>query len=302
MDNRYRILIFGSTGMLGHTLFMRFSEGSNMNVFATARDTGGLSPWFAPEMLAKILGGVDADDFNSVQRAIHEVRPDIVINCVGIIKQLPNAKDPVISITINSLFPHQLAEVCKAIGARLIHISTDCVFAGDKGNYTESDRPDAVDLYGRSKLLGELDYPPCLTLRTSIIGHELKGKFGLIEWFLAQEGKVRGFTNAIYSGFPTVEMARIIADFVIPNPNLEGLYHVSSEPISKYNLLKLVAERYSKKIEIDPHADFVLDRSLNSNRFRNATGYRPPSWQELVDGMYRDYVNHKKLYGERPHY
>lgn len=284
-----RILILGVTGMLGHTLFTRLSERDNPDVYATARNTERLSRWFMPELLTKIRGGVDADNFDSVQRALTEVKPDVVINCIGIIKQLPIAKDPLISITINSLFPHQLAQACKAVGARMIHISTDCVFSGDKGNYTEKDLPDANDLYGRTKLLGEVDYSHCVTLRTSIIGHELKGRYGLIEWFLAQEGRVRGFTKAIYSGFPTVEMARIIADYVIPNTDLKGLYHVSSEPISKYDLLKLVAERYGKKIEIEPFADFVLDRSLRSDRFRETTGYRPPSWPELVDKMYREF-------------
>jgi dTDP-4-dehydrorhamnose reductase len=286
-----RILILGATGMLGHSLFTRFSEQSNVAAYATARDQAGLSQWFSPELVKRILVNVDADNLSSMQRALAEIKPDIVINCIGIIKQLPVAKDPLISITINALFPHQLAHACKDVGARMIHISTDCVFSGKKGEYTEQDFPDADDLYGRTKLLGEVAYPHCVTLRTSIIGHELKGQHGLIEWFLAQEGKVRGFTKAIYSGFPTGEIGNIISDYVIPNKELGGLYHVSSDPISKYDLLRLVAERYGKKIEIESYADFVLDRSLDSKRFREATGYRPPEWPELVEAMYRDFKN-----------
>lgn len=284
-----KILILGATGMLGHTLLTSLAEHKNLDVHATARSLEGLSRWFAPGLLSKIHGGVDADNFDSILRVLGEVKPDLVINCIGIIKQLPIANDPVVSISINALFPHRLAQACKAVNARLIHISTDCVFKGDKGNYTEDDPSDADDLYGRSKFLGEVTYPHCVTLRTSIIGHELKGGHGLVDWFLAQEGPVKGFTKAVYTGFPTVEMARIIADCVIPDAKLAGVYQVSSEPISKYDLLRLVAERYGKQIEIAPYDDFVCDRSLDSNRFRAVTGYTPPSWPEMIDAMWREY-------------
>lgn len=286
-----KVLILGGTGMLGHVLFAQLSKRDNLQVYATARSLEGISQWFAPELLPKMRGNVDAGNLDSILHALAEVKPDVVINCVGIIKQSPAAQDPIISIAINALFPHRLALACKTAGARMIHISTDCVFSGHKGNYTESDESDADDLYGRTKFLGEVNYPHCITLRTSIIGHELKGKYGLIEWFLAQEGKVRGFTNAIYSGFPTVEIAGIIADHVIPNAELRGLYHVSSEPISKYDLLRLVAERYGKRIEIVRHDDFYCDRSLDSNRFRIATGYSPPRWPEIVDKMYQHFID-----------
>ena len=161
--------------------------------------------------------------------------------------------------------------------------------------YTEDDVPNAEDLYGRTKLLGEVSYSHCVTLRTSIIGHELKGRYGLIEWFLGQTGRVRGYRKAIYSGFPTIELARIISDHVLPDRELSGVYHVSSAPISKYDLLKMVAERYGKQIEIAPDEDFAIDRSLNSDRFRSRTGYSPPPWPELIDRMHRDYEAHKDL-------
>ena len=285
-----KVLISGVTGMLGHTLFTRLSERDGLEIFATARSMEGLSRWFDQELLAKIRGNVDANNFDTIVRVIEDLKPDVVINCIGIIKQLPAAKDPITTITINALLPHRIALACKAAGTRMIHISTDCVFDGIKGNYTEKDQVNATDLYGRTKFLGEVDYPHCVTLRTSIIGHELKGKYGLIEWLLAQEGKVKGYTNAIYSGFPTVEIVRIIGEYVIPNPNLKGLYHVSSDPISKYELLQLVADKYKKQIEIEPFDDFRLDRSLDSTLFRSITGYTPPSWPELVDRMYRDFI------------
>jgi len=296
MQGSAKILILGITGMLGHSLFIRLSERTDFSVLGTSRRYDGLEGWLSPQLLQKVRNNIDVNDFDSVHSIVNEIRPDVVINCIGIVKQLPEAKNSLLSISINSLFPHQLARTCETVGARMIHISTDCVFSGKKGAYTEEDFPDANDLYGRTKLLGEVDYPRCVTLRTSIIGHELKGRHGLIEWFLSQEGKVRGFTRAIYSGFPTIEMGNIISDWVIPNKGLHGLYHVSSDPISKYELLRLVAERYGKKIEIEPFDDFVLDRSLDSTRFRAATGYRPPRWPELVEAMYRDFkVRNRQL-------
>lgn len=277
--------------MLGHVLFSRLSLREDLDVCATVRNSENLEKWFSSDLMKQIKTGVDADNFDTVNHTLASIQPDIVVNCIGLIKQLPIADDPLSAIMINSLLPHRIARVCKADGIRMIHISTDCVFDGTKGNYTENDPSNAKDLYGRSKFLGELVCPHCVTLRTSIIGHELKGKLGLIEWFIAQQERVRGFTKAIYSGFPTVELARIICDYVIPNPQLNGVYHVSSAPVSKYDLLMLVVDRYGKKIEIEPFEDFVLDRSLDSSLFQKATGYKPPSWAELVDAMHRHYVD-----------
>ncbi len=289
---RKKLLILGGTGMIGHGLFYELSKCADLDVYATARSEKHLEQWFPPDLRKKIRVNVDADNFDTVIRALASIQPDIVINCIGLIKQLPLSHDPLSAITTNSLLPHRVSLVCRTAGARMIQVSTDCVFNGSKGNYTEADPSDATDLYGRSKFLGEVEYPHCITLRTSIIGHELKGKLGLIEWFLAQEGSINGFTRAIYSGTPTVEFARVIKEYVLPNPQLSGLYHVSAEPISKYDLLKLVAKRYSKEIEIKPFDDIFNDRSLDSSRFREATGYNPPSWEELVDKMYQHWVGH----------
>ncbi|GAB7027059.1 dTDP-4-dehydrorhamnose reductase family protein [Geotalea toluenoxydans] len=287
------ILILGATGMLGHTLLEQLSKRKELDVRATIRAHGCLDG-VAAHLREKIIGNVDADNPDSILKALADVKPDVVINCIGIIKQLAAAKDPITALTINALFPHRLALVCKAAGSRLIHISTDCVFSGAKGNYTESDTSDATDLYGRTKFLGEVDDSHCLTLRTSIIGHELKGCYSLIDWFLAREGRVNGYTKAIYTGFPTIEMARIIAEFVIPNPQLNGLYQVSSEPVSKYELLQLVAKQYKKDVEIEPFHEFRCDRSLDSQRFRNATGYVPPSWTEMVSAMWRNWADYAR--------
>ncbi|OPY90122.1 MAG: dTDP-4-dehydrorhamnose reductase [Syntrophaceae bacterium PtaU1.Bin231] len=293
---RTKVLILGGTGMLGHVLFRHLSRNADYDVYATARNLGLIARFFPPVLAAKFRpDSVDADNFDTVIRALASIQPAIVINCIGMIKQQPMASDPLTAITVNAQLPHRISLISRNAKARMIHISTDCVFDGKKGMYTEDDVPSAEDLYGRTKLLGEVSYSHCVTLRTSIIGHELKGRYGLIEWFLGQTGRVRGYKNAIYSGFPTIELARIISDHVLPNRELSGIYHVSSAPISKYDLLKMVAGRYGKQIEIEPYEDFVVDRSLNSNRFRSRTGYSPPSWAELIDGMYRDYEANKDL-------
>ena len=286
-----RVLILGGTGMLGHTLFSHLASKENLEVYATSRNENGLSPWFPEHLAKKVRTGVDADNFDTVVRALASIRPDIVINCIGLIKQVKAAKDPLSAITINSHLPHRISLICRTANARMIHVSTDCVFDGKKGAYKESDSSNANDLYGRTKFLGEVDYPHCITLRTSIIGHELKGFRGLIEWFLLQNNSVQGFTNAIYTGFPTVELVHIISDFVIPNPDLRGVYHVSTEPISKYELLKLVAKIYDKRIKIEAYDQFYVDRSLDSSLFRKITRYSPPSWPELVDTMYQNYIS-----------
>jgi dTDP-4-dehydrorhamnose reductase len=297
VDTKKRILILGGTGMLGHILLSYLSTSADYDVFATARSLTRLENKFPKNLFEKFCSdSVDANYYDSIIRALASIQPDIVINCIGIIKQLPIAGDPLTAITINAQLPHRISLISRMVGARVIHISTDCVFDGRKGMYTEDDVPTPEDLYGRTKLLGELSYPHCITLRTSIIGHELKSKCGLIEWFLAETDKVRGYKNAIYSGFPTIELARIICDFVLPNPELNGVYHVSSEPISKYDLLGLVAAWYGKDIKIESYEDFVQDRSLDSTVFRTATGYEPPSWNKLIEMMHKDFMAHQRFY------
>jgi dTDP-4-dehydrorhamnose reductase len=297
MSKKKKILILGGTGMLGHFLLRYLSAYPEYDVYATARSLTGLGKHFPEDLRARFRpDSVDANYLDSVIRALAAIQPNVVINCIGIIKQIPGADDPLTAITVNAQLPHRISLISRAACARLIHISTDCVFNGKKSMYTENDQSNAEDLYGRTKYLGEVSYPHCVTLRTSIIGHELKGRYGLIEWFLSQAQNVRGFRKAIYSGFPTIELARIIRDYVLPDSALRGVYHVSSEPISKYDLLRLVAKRYGKEIEIQPYDDFVQDRSLDSTIFREMTGYHPPSWDKLVEMMYRDFLANRNFY------
>lgn len=279
-----RILILGATGMLGSTMMRLFSESQSYQVYGTVRSAH--SAKLLPESVhANLIHGVDVENLDSLASAFSVSRPNLVINCVGLVKQLAAADDVLSAIPINSLLPHRLARLCDVAGARLVHMSTDCVFSGTKGMYTEDDISDAHDLYGRSKYLGEVDYPNAITLRTSIIGHELGGARSLINWFLSQQGQTRGFTKAIFSGLPTVEIARLIRDHVIPHPELHGLYHVSAEPINKFDLLTLVAEVYGKTIDIKPDESIVVDRSLDSSRFREATGFVPKAWPDLIRSM-----------------
>jgi dTDP-4-dehydrorhamnose reductase len=282
-----KILIFGSGGMLGHKLIQVLSP--HADVWGTLRRGYGEFGRFGILDETRCIPHVDAADESSIRQAIDHPRPEVVINAIGVVKQLPTSKDVITTLTINSIFPHRLAQLAEEYGFRLITISTDCVFDGKKGNYSEADLPNAVDLYGKSKNLGEVDRGRSLTLRTSIIGRELSTAHSLVEWFLSNEGgSVKGFRQAIYSGFPTVVLANIIKDLIVEHPGLSGLYHVSSDPINKYDLLKLLKKYYKVNIKIEPSDDVRIDRSLDSTRFRTATGFSPSDWPEMVERMASD--------------
>ena len=280
-----KVLVLGVSGMLGNAVFRLLADSPGFEVLGTAR-SAAVASRFREDLRPRILAGVDVEQFDSLTRTFAAARPDVVINCIGLVKQLAEADDPLAALPINSILPHRLARLCDVAGARLVHVSTDCVFLGSRGLYKESDPPDARDLYGRSKLLGEVDYPHAITLRTSIIGHELGSAHGLVGWFLSQTGSVRGYTKAIFSGLPTVELAAVIRDRVLVAPSLHGVYHVAAAPIAKYELLRLVASAYGKSTEIMPDDRVVIDRSLDGSGFRAATGYEAPPWPELVRRMH----------------
>jgi dTDP-4-dehydrorhamnose reductase len=277
--------VLGGSGMLGHKAYQVLQTAGD--VWCTVRTPGSLKSagLFRAD---RVIEGVDFDQDGESERAIDLVRPDAVVNCVGVVKQSPQAQGPLASITTNSLLPHRLARACSQRGARLIHISTDCVFSGRVGNYSEADLPDPPDLYGRSKLLGEVDQPEHLTIRTSMIGRELHAHRGLLDWFLAQSGTVKGFSRAVFSGLTTLELARVLAAIILEHQELSGIYHVSAEPIDKFRLLTLIREVYGREIEIREDAGVVIDRSLDSTRFRRATGWTPPSWPVMIAEMMSD--------------
>jgi dTDP-4-dehydrorhamnose reductase len=280
-----KVLVVGASGMIGSTVLRVLSQSKDLVAYGTVRNLR-VKRFFTSPIASRLITNVDVEHPDALVKALDYVRPDVVINCAGLTKHKPQADDPLISIPINTIMPHRLARLCKLAGARLVHVSTDCVFSGEKGDYNESDFADASDVYGKSKALGELVYPHTITLRTSTIGHELQSKFGLLDWFLSQEMRCYGYTRAIFSGLPTVIFAQIIRDVVLPHNELSGLYHIAAKPINKFNLLKLIAEVYGKSIDIVPEDKLVIDRSLDADLFRRATGYIAPEWEKMIQLMH----------------
>ena len=278
-----RILILGGDGMLGHQLLTWLQP--RHEVRCTIRQDLYSYADYGLFNSDNTYAGIDIRNLDNLVDVIADFQPEAIINCIGIVKQRPTAKESIPSLEINALLPHRLAVLCKASGARLIHLSTDCVFSGKKGNYLETDPSDAEDLYGKTKFLGEVHDDNCLTLRTSIIGRELARHKSLLDWFLGQQGTVKGFKNAIYTGFTTLEMSRIIEMMLMEYPDASGVYQVSSDPINKYELLLLFREKLGHNIEILPDEDFVCDRSMDSTRFRNEFDYTPPSWSKMVEEL-----------------
>ena len=285
-----RLLILGGDGMLGHQLLQHFDNKYVVKVTLRKKfDDYKIYNLFNRE---NSIFEVEASNIGNLSKVFSDFEPDFVVNCIGIVKQRKEASDAIESITINALLPHQLTLLCEKYAARLIQISTDCVFTGKKGNYAETDIPDALDLYGRTKLLGEIDSPHAITLRTSLIGLELLRKQGLIEWFLSQTYTINGYARAIYSGFTTAELASIIERIITQHRELSGIWHVSSNPISKYELLRNLSEKLNRQdINIIEDEKFVCDRSLDGSRFIKATGYVPPSWDEMLDVLAQQIKN-----------
>lgn len=295
-----RLLVLGGSGMLGHKLCQ--TAARQIETAATVRERRPRAKTLGLPETVRVLGGVEADNPRSVERAIARTRPDVVVNCIGIVKQSSEAQNPLASITVNALFPHQLASLCGERGARLIHLSTDCVFSGHEGNYNESDASDAEDLYGKSKYLGEVAETHCVTVRTSMIGRELRGSHGLLEWFLSQKGKsVRGFRRSIFSGFTTTALSNILLNVVVPHAELSGVWHVAADSISKLDLLRLIQDVYDLDIAIEPDDLVVCDRSLDGSRFKAATGFSPPLWRAMIEEMAADQTPYEQLRRQHAH-
>jgi len=281
------ILILGATGMLGNALLKYLSSNKDFKIFGTARDWEKVItlPKSLQANIFRISLGIES--LAVLEDLLLKIKPDIVINCIGVIKQSPLSEKRKIAVEINALLPHLIAETLTRHHIKLIHISTDCVFSGNKGGYREFDDSDAIDVYGKTKFLGEIGYDNHLTIRTSIIGHEIDSSISLLDWFLVQKDQVNGYLRAIYSGVTTLELAKIIEKYFITINNFQGLFHVSSEPISKFDLLSIVNNVYKKNIKIIPQNQFVIDRSLDSKFFQKMTGHRPKSWDEQIEELYQ---------------
>ena len=288
-----KILILGISGMLGNTLYYLFSRDNiNYKTYGTIRYP--LKNKLLKNLNDKIYLGYNIENINKFDELISKIKPDYVINCIGLIKQKKSSINKYIKI--NSIFPKKLEQICIKRNVKLIHFSTDCIFNGTKGNYSEKDISDADDIYGISKYLGELTNKNSLTIRTSIIGHELKTKFGLIEWFLNSNKQIDGFKKAFFSGLTTVEVFNILAKIIQSNIRFSGIYHVSSNKISKFDLLNLISIIYSKKILIKPNSKITIDRSLNSSLFKLKLNYKPPTWKSMIKTLHQYYTKSKKDY------
>lgn len=289
--DKRRVLVLGATGMLGHKLVQRLAA-RGLTVFGTMRSSVLPDTPAARVALGaahKVLHNIDVLQDGALQAAIETADPDVVVNAVGVIKQIDLAKDPVTSISTNALLPHRTAAFCRSRGARLIQFSTDCVFAGRKGPYAENAPTDAEDLYGRSKLLGEVSGPGCLTIRSSIVGRELRGRSSLVEWFLSQRGgQATGFAGALYTGLTTNVMSDLVGRLITEHAQLDGVWHVASQPISKYELLQLVNVHYKLGITLGRDDKFFCDRRLDGRAFGACTGFSAPSWDMMIAEMHAD--------------
>lgn len=277
------VLILGISGMLGSSLYRYLSSCKDLNIYGTSRDLTVFCAKFGD--LKNIIQFYDYSKTDKIESLVKQTRPDIIINCIGVIKQTKNSNDPIHILPINSLLPHHLYNICNKMGIRLIHFSTDCVFKGNKGDYKESDERDANDLYGLSKKIGEINKLNALTIRTSIIGHEIRNKLGLLEWFLKQKGNVKGFKNVYFSGLPTIEIGEILNNYILKNTNLHGILHISGPKISKFDLLTIISTVYKKHILITPDFELNLDRSLDSSKFEKITSYKKVDWEKLIIKM-----------------
>lgn len=283
-----RLVILGGTGMLGHTLWERLSRRFP-DTYATIRR--GKEDYGGYRLLGsdRVVDHIDVMNFRILEGALRVIRPDVILNCIGITKRREEPQNPIPSIILNALFPHKLAKLATDVNAKLIHFSTDCVFDGRTGHYSDDAPTNATDLYGRTKALGEVTGNNVLTLRSSFIGKELREGTELLEWFLSQKNAVRGFKNAIYTGLTTLELCRVIEKLLLDYPDASGRYNVSSEPINKFDLLRLIGEKMHRSVEIIPDESFHCDRSLDSERFRRDFGYTPPTWTKMVEELSQDY-------------
>jgi dTDP-4-dehydrorhamnose reductase len=282
-----RILILGATGMLGHKLWQLLPQRFP-DTYATVRARPQLlgSRLFEDE---RVIAGVDCTDFRAVAGLLDRMAPQVIVNCVALTKRREGSARADASIALNALLPHQLAAWCADHGARLIHFSTDCVFTGRTGGYSEASMTDAEDLYGRSKALGEVAGDGALTLRSSFIGRELTRGTELLEWFLAQRGRrIKGYRQARYTGVSTIFMAQLVGDIITGYPHLAGLYNLASETVSKFELLCLARDAFRLDVEIEPDDTFVCRRDLDGSRLRQALGAAPPSWRDMMAGLAAD--------------
>lgn len=281
-----KILILGSTGMLGHVFYNTVKQQSHYEVVDLV---------FRNKLNEDSII-CDVTDKDRVTEVIKDVQPDVIVNCIGVLIK-GSTHNPSNAIYINSFLPHHLLGIAEEIGAKLVHVSTDCVFSGDKGGYVESDFRDADDVYGRSKALGELFGNDSLTIRTSIIGPEIKAAGeGLLHWFLNQEGTINGYTEAYWGGVTTLELSKAILAAL--EQNLTGLINVTNgKAISKFDMLQLFKTEFNRdQLQVEPFEGKKVDKSLKSER--SDFNYQVPSYSEMFKEMHKAMQDNKPLYSE----
>ena len=279
-----KVLVLGAGGMIGSAMFRVLGSYDEYDVWGTIRNKIYIN-MFSSQEAQKVVIVEELMRTNNISKLLHCLKPEVVINCVGLTKHHQGSHDPQIALPINALFPHKLADLSSLIGAKVIHISTDCVYSGDDGPYTEDDKLDAIDMYGKSKYLGELNRVNTVTLRTSTVGHEYTTNYGLLEWFLTQNNSCKGYANALFSGLTNIEFAKVVAEFVLPQEGLSGIYHVGGHEIDKFKLLKIFSSIYEKEIEIIKDEMILINRSLISDKFNKITGYKACEWEDMVSSM-----------------
>lgn len=285
-----RALVLGGDGMMGHKLLEVLS--GHVDLYVTYRKKAGI---IHPKNL--VFENMDVNEWGKLETVISIVKPDVIINCVGIVKQ--KKSDDLDLMLVNNIFPKKLASYCIENNVRLFHLSTDCVFSGVQGNYKETDTPCPVDIYGASKYFGEVHGPGIITIRTSMIGWQVKDFGSLLSWFVLQRGKnISGYQNVIFSGLSTAVLSKLILDLILVYSIPPGLYHIPGPAISKFDLLNKIKDQMGLVVEIEPEYSYHIDRSLCGDKFYNATGWRSPSWNEMIAEVVSEWPRYKKFYNE----
>lgn len=288
MDSKQKVLILGGSGMLGHMLVNNFNL--DFDLWCTVRNKSEKLLHVLNIDKDKIIDKINVEDFDNLHNLIMEIKPDVVVNCIGVVKQVSDAKNINKSLLINSLLPNYLKLLSSLYSFRLIHISTDCVFSGNKGNYKEEDICDASDIYGKTKMLGEINQHNCLTLRTSFIGPEIETNNGLLNWFINNNNEeISGYKNALFSGFTSMELSKIIKRIIIDYKYINGIYHLSSYTISKFDLLNLINDIFNLRKNIIPLEEPFINRSLNSDKLKNILNFDFLPWDNMIEELYLYY-------------
>lgn len=289
-----RVLILGADGMIGHKM---------AQTFAKYPIDLGLNSRYNSKFIRKIFPKASIFEYDlnkkKIEQLLNYYNPEFIINAVGITIRRGACGDQKTNY-INAILPREIDTWCMSNNKKQIHFSTDCVFSGKKGNYSDFDLTDADDSYGKTKGLGEINSDNTLTIRSSMIGRELFNNTELLEWVVKHKNqKINGFDNAVYSGVTTLWMSKTVYKIIKNLPKLSGIWNVSSRPISKYELIKKINDQFMLNIDIVRDSSFYSNKSLNSNRFFSETNFEIPNWDDMLSELYRDSIENNNLYTQK---